>query len=111
PPPRSAPTYPSIGPGWSSAANTPFRLHKSWVHEGGISTPLIVHWPQGVRARGGLRQNPGHLIDLAPTVLELAGGAWPKTFASKTVPTPPGKSLVPVFSKDNSVTHDYFWWY
>ncbi len=109
--PGSAKTYLSIGPGWSSAANTPFRLHKSWVHEGGITTPLIVHWPQGIRARGELRQNPGHLIDLAPTILDLAGGAWPATLNGKPVPPPPGKSLVPAFKKDGSVKHDYFWWY
>jgi len=76
-PPGSAKTFLSIGPGWSSAANTPFRLHKSWVHEGGITTPLIVHWPQCLPARGELRHNPGHLVDLAPTILELAGGKWP----------------------------------
>ena len=60
-PPGSARTFLSIGPGWSSAANTPFRLHKSWVHEGGISTPLIVNWPKGIPARGELRTDPGHL--------------------------------------------------
>jgi len=110
-PPGSAKTYLSIGPGWSSAANTPFRLHKSWVHEGGITTPLIVHWPRGIPSRGELRRNPGHVIDLAPTILELAGGQWPKTFAGLEVPPLPGKSLVPAFTKDGSVTHDYFWWY
>ncbi len=110
-PPGSSRTFLSLGPGWSSAANTPFRLHKSWVHEGGITTPLIVHWPRGVPVRGELRHNPGHLIDLAPTILELAGGKWPETFAGKPVPPPPGKSLAPVFAKDGAVTHDYFWWY
>jgi arylsulfatase len=110
-PPGSARTFLCLGPGWSSAANTPLRLHKSWVHEGGISTPLIVYWPQGIPARGELRRNPGHLIDLAPTILELAGGRWPETLDGKPVPAPPGKSLVPAFTKDNSVAHDYFWWY
>ncbi|MGA2864872.1 MAG: arylsulfatase [Verrucomicrobiota bacterium] len=110
-PPGSARTFLSLGPGWSSAANTPFRLHKSWVHEGGISTPLIVHWPKGIPARGELRQTPGHLIDLAPTILELAGGKWPETANGQMAPTPPGKSLVPVFAKDGSVKHDSFWWY
>jgi arylsulfatase A-like enzyme len=109
--PGSAETFLCLGPGWSSAANTPFRLHKSWVHEGGISTPLIVHWPHGIAARGELRHNPAHLIDLAPTILELAGGRWPNSFGGKPVPTPPGKSLFPVFAKDNTVTHPYFWWY
>jgi arylsulfatase A-like enzyme len=107
----SAGTFLCIGPGWSSAANTPFRLHKSWVHEGGISTPLIVQWPKGISARGELRGNPGHLIDLAPTILDLAGAKWPETVNGHPVPPPPGKSLVPVFSRDGSVEHDYFWWF
>jgi arylsulfatase len=110
-PPGSAGTFLCLGPGWSSAANTPFRLHKSWVHEGGITTPLIVHWPRGLPSRGELRHNPGHLIDLAPTILEVAGGRWPETVAGQPVPPPPGKSLAPVFAKDGTVTHDYFWWY
>ena len=109
--PGSAKSYLGIGPGWSSAANTPLRLHKSWVHEGGISTPLIVQWPEGIAARGELRRNPGHLIDLAPTILELAGGHWPETFDGKPMPPPPGRSLVPAFAKDGTVTHDYFWWF
>lgn len=109
-PPGSARTFLSIGPGWASAANTPFRLHKSWVHEGGISTPLIVHWPRGLKAHGELRHNPGHLVDLAPTLLELAGGHWPSA-SDPSAPRPPGHSLVPVFTQDHSVAHDYFWWY
>jgi arylsulfatase len=109
--PGSARSYLSIGPAWASAANTPFRLHKSWVHEGGITTPLIVHWPQGIRACGELRHNPGHLIDLAPTILELAGGKWPESMNGRPVPPSPGKSLVSVLARDSSVAHDYFWWY
>ncbi len=110
-PPGAAGTFLSIGPGWSSAANTPFRLHKSWVHEGGISTPLIVQWPKGIAARGELRRNPGHLIDIVPTVLELAGAQRPDAVNGLAVPPPPGKSLVPVFTRDDSVSHDYFWWF
>ncbi len=110
-PPGSAKSFLCLGPGWSSAANTPFRLHKSWVHEGGISTPLIVHWPAGIEARGELRWNPGHITDLAPTLLDLAGGHWPQTFEGKPVPPPHGKSLVPVFRQDGTVTHDFFWWF
>jgi arylsulfatase len=103
--PGSAGTFLCLGPGWSSAANTPFRRHKVWVHEGGIATSFIAHWPQGIAARGELRHNPAHLIDVAPTILELAGGKWPTD-----APTPPGKSLAPVFAKDDTVAHDYFWW-
>ena len=110
-PPGSAATFLCLGPPWASAANTPLRLHKSYVHEGGISTPLIVHWPRGIPARGELRHDPGHLIDLAPTILELAGGRWPVAYRGNAAPIPPGKSLVPALAKDGSVTHDYLWWY
>ncbi len=106
----SAKSYLGIGPGWSSAANTPFRLHKSWNHEGGISTPLIVSWPAGIRAHGKLRTNPAHLIDLVPTVLAITGGKQRATVAGLPVPQFPGKSLVPAFKKDGSVKHDFLWW-
>jgi arylsulfatase A-like enzyme len=107
-PPGSAGTHLCLGPGWSTVANTPFRLHKTWVHEGGIRTPLIVHWPRGIAARGELRHNPGHVIDLVPTILEVAGGSWPALAEGQ--PPPPGRSLVPAFAQDGSVTHDYLWW-
>lgn len=108
--PGSAKTFLCLGPGWSSSSNTPFRRHKTWVHEGGISTPLIVHWPKGIAARGELRTNPGHLIDIVPTVLDLAGAKAPTIWDGKPVPTPPGKSLVPAFAKDGALKHDYLWW-
>ena len=106
----SAYSYLGIGPGWSSAANTPFRLYKSWEHEGGNCTPLIVHWPAGIPAQGELRDNPGHMIDIVPTILDLVGGKQPATVAGMPVPPLPGKSLLPVFNKDNTVQHDYLWW-
>lgn len=103
-------TFLSIGPGWSSLANTPFRRHKTWVHEGGISTPLIVHWPKGIADHGELRHTPGHVIDLVPTILEAAGGQRLQEWESRPVPAPPGKSLLPLFAKDGTVVHDSFWW-
>jgi arylsulfatase A-like enzyme len=103
-------TFLSIGPGWSSLANTPFRRHKTWVHEGGISTPLIVSWPKGIPGRGELRHTPGHIIDLVPTILELAGGKPPSELDGKPVPPRPGKSLVPLFTKGGNVVHDTIWW-
>ncbi len=109
-PPGSAATHLCLGPGWSSAANTPLRRHKTWVHEGGIATPLIVHWPRGVRARGELRHNPGHLVDIVPTILDLAGGTKPRSWNGSAIPPAPGKSLVPAFSRDGTVAHDSLWW-
>ena len=103
--PGSAASYLCLGPGWSTTCNTPFRRHKTWVHEGGIATPLVVHWPQGIAARGELRQNVGHVIDLVPTILEATG-----VVDNVERPTPPGKSLLPAFAKDGSVQRDYLWW-
>jgi arylsulfatase len=103
-------TFLSIGPGWSSMCNTPFRRHKTWVHEGGISTPLIIHWPKGFTAKGELRHAPGHVVDLVPTILEAIGGKPPAMVDGKPVPPAPGKSLVPVFAKDGALPRDSIWW-
>jgi arylsulfatase len=107
----SAKSYLGLGSGWSSASNTPFRLHKSWTHEGGITTPLIVHWPAGIQAHGELRHDPGHLIDLLPTALDITGATRPTEVAGLVVPPLPGKSLTPSFAKDGSVKHDLLWFY
>lgn len=109
-PSGSGATYLCLGPGWSSTANTPFRRHKTWVHEGGISTPLIAHWPQGISARGELRHDASHLIDVVPTVLEVAGVQPVKERNGKPVPPAPGRSLVPAFARDGAVSHESLWW-
>ena len=106
----SADSFLCLGPGFSSAANTPFRRHKTWVHEGGIATSFIVQWPAGIAARGELRHNPAHLIDIVPTVLDIAGGKRAEMLDGKPVPPAPGKSLAPAFAKDGTVAHDYLWW-
>ena len=108
--PGSAATYLSLGPGWSSACNTPHRRHKVWVHEGGISTPLIAHWPAGIAAKGQLRHTPGHVIDFVPTVLELAGVQKPKEWKEEPIPAAPGHSLVPALAKDTVIARDSLWW-
>jgi len=109
--PGSADSHLCLGPGWSSASNTPFRRHKVWTHEGGIATPLIVHWPQGIAARGELRDTPGHVIDVVPTLLELAGSEHPREWRDKPVPTPPGRSLAPFFKADDAAPHEHLWWF
>ena len=101
--PGSAGSFLCLGPGWSSAGNAPFRRHKIWTHEGGISTPFIVHWPKGLAAHGELRTDVGHVIDLVPTLIELAGG---KPDLTSGEPPFPGVSLVPTLSKDGSVKRD-----
>ncbi len=109
-PPGSGKTFLCLGPGWSSASNTPFRRHKTWVHEGGIATPFIAHWPRGISAAGELRRTPVHFIDVVPTVLELAGIEPPHEWGGGVRPPMPGKSLVPLFDKDGTVSHEYLWW-
>ncbi len=108
-PAGSGPTYLCLGPGWSTAANTPFRLHKSWVHEGGIATPLIVHWPRGIAARGELRHDPGHVIDFVPTLLDLAGVRWTPAWQGAQAPELPGRSLAPAFARDGSVKRGFLY--
>ena len=108
--PGSAATYLCLGPGFSSACNTPHRRHKTWVHEGGISSSLIAHWPAGIPAKNELRTTPAHVIDIVPTVLELAGVQKPKDWKGEPIPEAPGHSLVPAFARDETVARDSLWW-
>lgn len=108
--PGSAASFLCLGPGWATVANTPHRRHKMFTHEGGITTPLIVHWPKGIEAKGEVRRNVGHVIDLAPTILDVVGGHGPRKWDGQDVPSPPGKSLAPAFARDGSVGRDYLWW-
>jgi arylsulfatase A-like enzyme len=108
--PGSADTYLCLGPGWSTSSNTPFRRHKTWVHEGGIATPFIAHWPLGIKGRGELRRTPAHIIDVVPTLIELAGVTKPAAIEGHDVPTSPGHSLAPVFASDVRIDRDSLWW-
>lgn len=104
--PGSAATYLCLGPGWSTSSNTPFRRHKTWTHEGGISTPFIASWPRGIKARGEYRRTPLHVIDVVPTILELTGAT-----KLDRAPTAPGISFSSVFEKDGNVEHESIWWF
>ncbi len=108
--PGSSATYLCLGPGFSSACNTPHRRHKTWVHEGGIATPLIVHWPKGIPATNELRHTPAHMIDIVPTVLALAGIEKPAQWNGEPIPAAPGRSLVPAFVRDETIARDSLWW-
>lgn len=109
-PPGSAATHLCLGPGWSTVSNTPFRRHKTWVHEGGISTPLIAHWPTGIKSHGELRRTVGHVIDVLPTIMEIAGLKPTPGGADASIPKPPGRSLVASFSTDDPALHESLWW-
>ncbi len=107
-PPGSAATHYCLGPGWSTVCNTPFRRHKTWVHEGGIATPLIACWPAAIADRGALRNQVGHVVDIVPTLLELAGG-WPAAGKSKEPPYH-GRSLARALAGSSSPTLRTLWW-
>jgi arylsulfatase len=97
-PPGAPNTFIAYGAAWANVSNMPFRKYKIQVHEGGIATPLIAHWPQGIKAKNELRRTPSHLIDLMATCLDVAGAAYPATRQDKPVTPLEGKSLVPAFA-------------
>ncbi len=105
-PPGSAATHLCLGPGWSTVSNTPFRRHKTWVHEGGTSTPLIVHSPKLVTTPGQLRHQPGHVIDLWPTLAGWAG--LEDTPPPAGAPARPGMAIS-LASHAPAVKRDLWW--
>ena len=107
--PGPADTYIAYGRGWANASNTPFRLYKHWVHEGGIATPLVVHWPAGIRAQGELRHQPGHLIDIMATCCDVADAAYPETYKGNRIIALEGKSLLPAFD-NKPVEREALYW-
>ena len=102
-------SYQSYRKPWANASNVPFRLYKHWVHEGGIATPLIVHWPSRIRDPGSIRSQVGHVIDLMPTALEAAGVAYPSRFGDRAILPPEGTSLVPSFL-DSPINRGALFW-
>ena len=103
----SADSHLCLGPGWSTAANTPFRYHKTWTYEGGTASPLIVFWPKGIRGRGEIRDQVSHVIDLWPTILEVAGVNY-QTPASPNYQRP-GKSLTQQFASSATEPRTLWW--
>ncbi len=100
--PGPADTYIAYGRNWANVSNTPFREYKSSNHEGGIATPLIAHWPKGIAARNELRHEPGHLIDIMATCLELSGATYPARFADHDILPMEGRSLTGGFTADRT---------
>jgi arylsulfatase A-like enzyme len=88
----------SYGSAWANLSNTPWRLYKHYSHEGGISSPLIVHWPAQIKARGQWRQQPGHLVDVMATLVDVTGASYPRERVGVTVLPMEGVSLRPAFA-------------
>jgi arylsulfatase len=104
-----ADTWVAYNEEWANVSNTPYRLYKHWVHEGGIITPLIVHWPKGIQYKGELRRQPSHLIDIMATCIDIAGIDYPGEYNGNKIQSPEGKSLVPAFS-NNPLQRDLIFW-
>ena len=95
--PGPAETEVGYGRNWANVSNTPFREYKHWVHEGGISTPLVAHWPKGIKGKNRWFRTPSHLIDLMATCVDLGKASYPKTKNGKEIIPMEGISLRPAF--------------
>ena len=95
-------SYESYGESWTNVSNTPMKYYKLYEHEGGISTPFIVHWPNKIKAKGELRNQVGHVIDMMPTLLEASKTSYPESFKGQKIIPFEGVSLIPTFNSDNN---------
>ncbi|WP_246074359.1 arylsulfatase [Nonomuraea terrae] len=102
-------TYASYGPAWANLSNTPFRHYKRWVHEGGIATPFIVHWPAGGLAGGRIVRTPFQLTDVLPTLLGVAGVEPPRRYRGREVPPPEGRTMLPALRGEPVADVPLFW--
>lgn len=109
-PPGSGNSETYAGQSWATLEDTPFRLYKMFNHEGGISTPLIVHWPSHVAEKGTLCTQPGHLIDIMTTCVDVSGAKYPAEFNGQPIQPMEGRSLVPAFSGKPIAPRDALYW-
>lgn len=92
-------SYVSYGSGWANACNTPWRLYKHYAHEGGIRTPLIVHWPQGLKTKAGsMTTQPASITDFMPTLVQMCGATYPTERGGKSIIPTVGTNLMPIFN-------------
>ncbi len=87
----------SYGEAWANASSTPFRLYKHYVHEGGAATPFFMHWPARIEPKADWYGSPAQLIDIVPTLLDVAGATYPETYHGNPIPSLDGLSLRPAF--------------
>ncbi|MBN1361155.1 MAG: sulfatase-like hydrolase/transferase [Sedimentisphaerales bacterium] len=102
-------TYIAYGRNWANVSNTPFREYKHWVHEGGISTPLICHWPGHVKNPGSLYRQPGHLIDIMATCVDVSGSQYPTEYDGNKIQPAEGVTLAPAFEGKPLKQRTIFW--
>lgn len=90
----------SYGSAWANLSNTPLWLYKHYAHEGGIHTPMIAHWPAGIREHGAIRPHLGHLMDVMATLVDLTGATYPTTYQGHDILPMEGRSLRPAFENE-----------
>lgn len=105
----TASSYESVRKPWATASNTPFRKFKQWVHEGGIATPLIMHWPNRIKSHGDLRHQMGHVIDIMATCIDVADASYPNEYKGYKIIPLEGKSLVPTFD-NRPIEREALYW-
>ncbi|MCG8307316.1 MAG: arylsulfatase [Cytophagales bacterium] len=101
-------TFIAYGKGWANVSNTPFREYKHFVHEGGIATPFIVSWPDGIREKlnGNLIEEPAHLVDVMSTCVDISGTAFPEKERDNEILPMEGISLSPFFKGKKTSRND-----
>jgi arylsulfatase len=107
--PGAEDTYMSYSTEWANASNTPFRMYKHYIHEGGISTPLIAHWPKGIKSTNRITNQVGHLIDIMATCVDVTDTKYPTKYKGYDIKPLEGQSLVPVFNNQD-FKHDPIGW-
>jgi arylsulfatase len=106
----TADSFASYGLPWANASNTPFRLFKHWTHEGGISTPLIACWHDVIPRGNVITREAGHIIDILPTCLDVAGARYPEAHKGRAILPTEGTSLLPVFRGKRRAPHETLFW-
>lgn len=106
-----ADTYESYRINWANLSSTPYKEYKHHTNEGGIATPLIMHYPKGIdkKFNNSFVDEYGHLIDIMATCVELANAEYPKQYKGYEITPMQGVSLVPNFSKKNTDRKLTFW--
>lgn len=102
-------TYASYGMSWANVSNTPFRLYKTWNHEGGIAGPFIAHWPAGIEDIGTIRHQQGHVMDIMATIIDISGAEYPELYRGNNILPLDGISLLPAF-RNKSLDRDALFW-
>ena len=91
----------SLGRNWANVSNTPYRYYKNYSFEGGICTPMIVHWPKGFEAKNAISRFPGHFIDIMATLVDITGADYPQEFNNQKIVPMQGISLLPIMKGDD----------